>query len=79
MLEQVIKKNGGNLYERINRGVADEKRIGHLQVILEDLSLTNIRVDIDEGTAIELLSLPLTTTVWSLILKIIPKNERILM
>jgi hypothetical protein len=34
MLEQNIKKNLNHLYDRINEGIDDDTRIGHLQVIL---------------------------------------------
>lgn len=52
--------------------------MNHLQTILEYLSLTNNKIFLDEGTAVSLLSLPLTTTLWSLALKIIPRNDKIL-
>lgn len=58
--------------------MTDDSRMNHLQTILEYLSLTNNKIFLDEDTAISLLSLPLTTTLWSLALKIIPRKDKIL-
>lgn len=78
MLLEIIKKGEDNLYDRINPNITDDARMNHLKTILEYLSLTNKKIFLDIDTAVSLLQLPLTATLWSLALKIIPREDRIL-
>jgi hypothetical protein len=78
MLLEIIRNDENSLYEKINRAVSDDVRMNHLKTILEYLSLTNKKIFLDTDTAVSLLQLPLTTTLWSLALKIIPREDKIL-
>lgn len=51
MLLDIIKKEQGSAYLEINPGVSDDVRMGHLQTILEYLSLTNSKVFLDITTS----------------------------
>ena len=63
---------------KINPGISDDLRMSHLQTILEYLSLTKNNLFLDIDPAQSLLELPLTPTLWSLALKIIPREDKIL-
>jgi len=78
MLLDISKKEQGSLYLQINPRVTNENRMGHLQTIFEYLSLTDDQLFLDPSTSKEILALPLTPTLWSLSLKIIPRENEIL-
>lgn len=78
MLLEIIKKDELSLYHQINPSITDDARMNHLQTILEYLSLTKSTLFLDTQTAVCLLELPLTPTLWSLAFKIIPREDRIL-
>lgn len=53
--------------------------MNHLQTTLELISLTKDSVVLDETAALKLLELPLTPSLWSRALGIIPRNDNILL
>lgn len=53
--------------------------MNHLQITLELISLTKDTIVLDESAALKLLELPLTPSLWSRALNIIPRNDNILL
>lgn len=53
--------------------------MNHLQITLELISLTKDSVILDEVAALKLLELPLTPSLWSKALNIIPRTDKILL
>jgi hypothetical protein len=78
MLQQIIVKQPGSIYVQINSDLSDELWMNHLQTTLELITMTKDKLFLDNEIALKLLELPLTPTLWSLALHIIPRNDRIL-
>ena len=73
MILDIIKRQNNSLYLEINPDISDDARMNHLQTLLEYLSLTKNKIFLDTSTSKEILALPLTPTLWSLALNIIPR------
>ena len=78
MLIEIIKKTPNSLYLRLNPEVSDDLWMNHLHTILGYLSMADASLFLDVDTALCLLDLPLTTGLWSLVLRIIPREGVIL-
>lgn len=78
MVFEIIVKKPESIYVKINNNLTDEQWMNHLQITLELINMTKDTLFLDNETALKLLELPLTPTLWSLALKIIPRNDEIL-
>lgn len=80
MVQQIIARESGSIYVQINQqDLTQEQWMSHLQTTLELISLTKDSVVLDEPAALKLLELPLTPTLWSRALSIIPRTHAILL
>ncbi len=79
MVKQIIARQPDSIYVQINQELTQEQWMNHLQTTLELISLTKDSVVLDEPTALKLLELPLTPTLWSRALSIIPRSDPILL
>lgn len=79
MMLQIIAKEKDSIYVTINQQLTEEQWMNHLQITLELISLTKDSVVLDEDAALKLLELPLTPSLWSRALSIIPRNDKILL
>lgn len=78
MLQQIIVREQSSIYVQINPVITDELWMNHLQTTLELITMTKDQLFLDNPIALRLLELPLTPTLWSLALHIIPRNDQIL-
>lgn len=79
MVLQIIARQPDSIYVQINQELTQEQWMNHLQTTLELISLTKDSVVLDEPAALKLLELPLTPTLWSRALSIIPRSDPILL
>jgi hypothetical protein len=79
MVQQIIARQPDSIYVQINQELTQEQWMNHLQTTLELISLTKDSVVLDEPAALKLLELPLTPTLWSRALGIIPRSDPILL
>lgn len=79
MVQQIIARQEGSIYVEINQQLTQEQWMNHLQITLELISLTKDTIVLDESAALKLLELPLTPSLWSRALNIIPRNDNILL